>query len=108
MNVIVWFLRALLFWLYKMLDSLLMLSSHILFPQLSSMSLSEVGAAVSVLLGFAPPSKLSASGSSKVLNCLINSAEFFLVNFMYLRRQKVLIVLLMPFAAEWDSDAKSA
>ena len=43
------------------------------------MSLSEVGAAVSVLLGFAPPSTLSASGSSKVLNFLISSAEAFVL-----------------------------
>lgn len=41
------------------------------------MSLQEVGAAVSVLLGFAPPSTLSASGSSKVLNYLISYAKVF-------------------------------
>ncbi|CAI9117765.1 OLC1v1019247C1 [Oldenlandia corymbosa var. corymbosa] len=39
--------------------------------QTDSMSLSEVGAAVSVLLGFAPPSTLSASSSSKLNKVLI-------------------------------------
>ncbi|KAL0548036.1 hypothetical protein IC582_012475 [Cucumis melo] len=39
--------------------------------EVSSMSLSEVGAAVSVLLGFAPPSTLSASGSSKLNGILM-------------------------------------
>lgn len=72
------------------------------------MSLPEVGSAVSVLLGFAPPSTLSASGSSKVLHCLISSAEVFLVHFTYACGCIVLIMLLMPFAAEWDFDAKSA
>ncbi|KAG7028765.1 hypothetical protein SDJN02_09946 [Cucurbita argyrosperma subsp. argyrosperma] len=39
--------------------------------ELSSMSLPEVGAAVSVLLGFAPSSTLSASGSSKLNGILM-------------------------------------
>ncbi|XP_038880778.1 uncharacterized protein LOC120072460 [Benincasa hispida] len=39
--------------------------------EFSSMSLPEVGAAVSVLLGFAPPSTLSASGSSKLNGILM-------------------------------------
>ncbi|KGN56775.2 hypothetical protein Csa_011673 [Cucumis sativus] len=39
--------------------------------EVSSMSLQEVGAAVSVLLGFAPPSTLSASGSSKLNGILM-------------------------------------
>lgn len=59
------------------------------------MSLPEVAAAVSVLLGFAPPSTLSASGSSKVLDCLISFAEVFVVN--YVCGRKVLIMLLVPF-----------
>jgi hypothetical protein len=39
--------------------------------QPDSMSPSEVGAAVSVLLGFSPPPTLSAAGSSKVIEILI-------------------------------------
>lgn len=38
--------------------------------QSRSMSLLEVSAAVSVLLGFAPPASLSADGSSKVIKIL--------------------------------------
>lgn len=38
------------------------------FLQTDAMLFSEVGAAVSVLLGFAPSSMLSAAGSSKVSN----------------------------------------
>ncbi|KAF9612283.1 hypothetical protein IFM89_038853 [Coptis chinensis] len=40
-------------------------SSHAL-PKTSSMSLSDVGAAISVLLGFNPPASLSADSSSKL------------------------------------------
>ena len=41
------------------------------------MLLSEVGAAVSVLLGFAPPATLSAAGSSKasVITSVINTTS---------------------------------
>ncbi|XP_022147064.1 uncharacterized protein LOC111016092 [Momordica charantia] len=39
--------------------------------ELSSMSLPEIGAAISVLLGFVPPSTLSASGSSKLNGILM-------------------------------------
>lgn len=48
------------------------LTLHILLLwQFESVSPSEVGAAVSVLLGLAPPVSLSATGSSKVYSLLI-------------------------------------
>jgi hypothetical protein len=45
--------------------------------QKPSILLQEVGAAVPILLGFAPPSTLSASSSSKVLE-IISDVQFLL------------------------------
>jgi len=48
-----------------------------------SISLQEVGATVPVLLGFAPPSTLSASSSSKVLE-IISNVQFLLPYLCYI------------------------
>ena len=50
---------------------LLTICTHFYSSQPDSMLPSEVGAAVSVLLGFSPPLTLSAAGSSKVIEILI-------------------------------------
>ena len=47
--------------------------------QSKSMSLPEVGAAISVLLGFAPPSTLSSESSEKVIVLLTNADFLFLL-----------------------------
>lgn len=59
---------------------LILILTSIPFPlkQSESMLLAAVGATVSVLLGFAPPTTLSAAGSSKVvLQLLILSNQHF-------------------------------
>jgi hypothetical protein len=53
--------------------------------QKPSILLQEVGAAVPILLGFAPPSTLSASSSSKVLE-IISDVQFLLPYLCFITR----------------------
>lgn len=52
--------------------------------QTGSMLITEVGAAISVLLGFAPPSTLSAASSSKVGRVVIDLWKSLLATYVSL------------------------
>lgn len=54
------------------------IESNLVIVQTVSLSPSEIGATASVLLGFAPPSTLTAASSSKVQSSMIDTSSILI------------------------------